>query len=140
MNKNIALILGILLSLTTSAEEFAVGQIWDYQTRAHESGAQLTVVKIDQLQGEDIIHISLSGLQIKNPHAPSGVGKEVSHIPISPEALRASVTKLNGQTTQLPDFQAGYDQWRAAFDAGQGGYFTISVAECVEYIEQAMNQ
>jgi len=43
-------------------------------------------------------------------------------------------------TRQLPDFQEGYDTWRQAFDSGQGGVFSITAAEAVDYMEQALNQ
>ncbi len=135
----------ILLSLTlvasiASASDFSVGQIWDYQTRENEVGSRLTIVQIDELKGQEIIHISVEGLKIRSPQSPTGYGNSVSHLPIAPEALRASVTKLSGKTRSLPDYREGYQMWREAFDSDKGGFFTISVADCVEYMEQAINQ
>ncbi|GGZ96608.1 hypothetical protein GCM10008090_01060 [Arenicella chitinivorans] len=125
---------------TALAGDFSVGQIWSYQTRDHEAESKLTIVQIDRREGKEIIHISIDGLRIKNPQAPSGYGSDISHLPISPKALKASVTKLSGQAGILSNYKEGYQIWREAFDSGQGGFFTISVAESVDYLEQAINQ
>lgn len=34
----------------------------------------------------------------------------------------------------------GYEEWRHAFDAGDAGIFTITVAEGVEFVTQAMSR
>jgi len=39
----------------------------------------------------------------------------------------------------MPDISEGYGHWKAAFDAGEGGIFSIPVAQAVEYIEKAVN-
>ena len=61
-------------------------------------------------------------------------------MPISPDALKESVTELVNQTESLPNFEEGYEIWREAFDSGKAGIFTISVKECVEFMEQTINQ
>jgi hypothetical protein len=50
------------------------------------------------------------------------------------------VTTLEATAAELPDFEEGYAQWRAAFDQGQGGIWTASVAEAIEGMEVALNQ
>jgi hypothetical protein len=124
----------------TETLDFAVGQIWAYQTRPAEPNARLTIVKIDQIADITIVHISLDGLHISNPHVPQGYGESVGHMPIASESLKASVTQLVGQTDVLPDYAEGYQTWKAAFDAGEGGFFTIGLAECIGYMETAINQ
>ncbi|NJK99252.1 MAG: hypothetical protein HC838_17265 [Spirulinaceae cyanobacterium RM2_2_10] len=119
--------------------EFAVGQVWSYQSRAVEPDSTLTIVQIDAVEDAETIHISLAGLKMINPHVASGFGTAIAHLPITVPALQASVTELLATTDQLPDFQAGYDIWHQAFTAGEGGVFTLTVAECVAFLEQALN-
>lgn len=125
----------------TFAQGFEVGQIWEYKTRPNEIGSRLTIVKIDVLPSDvTIIHISLDGLKIKSPGAPKGISEIASHLPLIDVSVRESVTKFVGTTTDLPDFEEGYEMWKEAFDSGKGGYFTITVDKCVEYMEAAINQ
>jgi hypothetical protein len=137
----LTILFGVILTMSVAnASEFEVGQKWAYKTRPVESGSTLTIVKMDEIKGTKIIHISLEGVKIKNPQSPNGFGNKVSHMPISEDALRDSITKMIGTTKALPDFKEGYKMWREAFDQGKGGYFTIPVSECVEYMEKAINQ
>ncbi len=140
MNKLIAFMGSILIASFAMADDFTVGQVWNYETREHEAGSRLTIVQIDSLHGQDIVHISVDGLRIRNSYLESGFGEHISHLPISPEALESSVTKQIGQVKTLPDYREGYQIWREAFDSGEGGVFSLSVAECIEFIEQTVNQ
>ena len=40
----------------------------------------------------------------------------------------------------LPDFEEGYGMWRKAFDAGNAGAYSITVAEAVEVMEKTLNR
>lgn len=122
------------------SENFEVGQRWEYATRPEDVGSVLTIVRVDDINDEAIVHISLERVKIKSPRSADGFADHISHLPISDDALRTSVTKLIGSTSELPDFEEGYQIWKEAFDAGNGGFFTISVSECVAYMEQAINQ
>lgn len=122
------------------AANFEVGQVWRYETRPNETGSLLTVVKIEDVDGAKVVHISLAGLKIEGPMAEGGFVETVGHLPISEEALAGSVTELVRVSQGLPDYEEGYKQWREAFDRGQAGYFTLPVSECVAAIEQAMKQ
>lgn len=120
--------------------KFRVGQSWNYQTRPHDVGSTFTIVKVEASEKlGTIVHISLRGLKLKNPHHPNQWSDTVSHMPFSLAAVERSVTDLAEENVALPDFQEGYDQWRLAFDAGRGGVFTLAVAEAVEGMEEAMN-
>ncbi len=135
------IILGVLSVMSiVNAEEFTVGQVWNYKTRPIEKNSVLTIVKIDNVKDIKIIHISLEGTKIKNTQAPSGFGDAVSHLPISEASLRNSVTKLLRSNVALPEYEKGYEIWKEAFEKGDGGYFTITVSECVEYMERTINQ
>lgn len=137
----LSILFGVVLTMSiANASEFEVGQKWAYKTRPVENSSILTIVKIDEIKDVKIIHISLEGVKIKNPQSPKGFGDKVSHMPISEDALGKSVTKIIGTTVTLPDFQEGYTMWKEPFDQGKGGYFTIPVSECVEYMEKAINQ
>jgi hypothetical protein len=140
MKKLITFLSSLFMTSAASASGFSVGQVWEYQTRDQEVGSTLTVVQIDTLKGYEIIHISIEGLRIKSPHTPSGYSESVSHLPIAPEALKTSVTQLKSQTDELPEYKEGYQIWREAFDSGEAGFFTIPVAACVSYMEEAINQ
>jgi hypothetical protein len=56
-------------------------------------------------------------------------------MPFSREALDLSAIKTVG-TVAVPDFKNGYSQWRSAWDAGQAGYYTITVAEAIEVAQK----
>lgn len=124
-----------------AASKYKAGQVWSYKTRSQEPNSTFTIVKVE---GNDklgpIVHISLKGLKIKNPAHPSGFSDTVSHMPLAEKAVDLSVIKLVKEGAALPDYQEGYNQWKAAFDAGQGGIFTTSVAQAVDFIAQAIEK
>jgi hypothetical protein len=125
----------------TDQGKFHVGEKWNYRARLGEDGSTLTVVKVELSPKLGVIvHVSLDGLRIKSPHAPSGVSETIGHMPFAEQALEKSVTSLVSSNATLPAFTEGYQEWRRAFDAGKGGIFTIPVAEGVSFIETAMNK
>jgi hypothetical protein len=121
-------------------DKFEAGQSWKYYTRSGEENSTLTILKVEKVNNETIIHVALSGLKIKNPHGAEGVSETIDHLPFSKEAVVESVTELINLENQLPDFMEGYKDWKEAFEHGKGGVFTITVKEAVEYVEQTMNQ
>jgi len=136
-----AILIGVLSFMSfAQAKDFAVGQVWEYKTRAVEPNSFLTIVKIENVKDKTIIHISLENVKIKNSHAPSGYGESVSHMPIAKQSLKESVTKLLKSNAKLPAYEEGYNLWREAFEKGEGGYFTISVSKCIEFMEQTINK
>ncbi|MEK6256172.1 MAG: hypothetical protein N2C13_02500 [Chloroflexota bacterium] len=78
------------------------------------------------------MHISVQGLVIRG--IEGNTISEISHLPFTTEALDRSVTKLLETTTDLPDFQGGYDTWRKNFDSGKSGVFTTTLVEAVTNI------
>lgn len=124
-----------------AAHDFKEGQVWSYRTRPHEAGSTLLINKIEaNSKLGPIFHISLSGLKIKNPRASSGFSDRLPHSPVSQQTLDRSVVALIGNAAPDPAYLEGHATWKKAFDAGQGGIFTITVAEIVDTIEQAINQ
>jgi hypothetical protein len=85
-----------------------------------------------------IVHVHIGGVAVKNPHDPSGVAEEITHLPFAVKAIDKSVTEMTG-TVPVPDYQEGYDIWRAALDKGEAGIFSDTVAEAVGSMEQTLN-
>jgi hypothetical protein len=83
-----------------------------------------------------VAHISISGVHVRNRHAPGGVTSELSHLPIHQDALKQSLTTLVKQGVPPPDFERGYREW----DSVKGGVFTVSVAEAVGLVDQTLGQ
>ncbi len=129
-----------MLNSVASAAQFEPGQVWKYKTRPQEQRSTLTVVRVDKIGDNRVIHVSLVGLNMKNPRTEGGVSESVSDLPISRKALQQSVTELVGVSDTLPDYEEGYRIWRKAFSEGKAGYFKQPVSECLDYMEQALNQ
>ncbi|WP_228457949.1 hypothetical protein [Chryseobacterium candidae] len=87
-----------------------------------------------------MIHISISGLKMKNPASPTGYAENLSHLPISEEALNKSVTSLKKETYKNPDSleMDGYSYWKKEFDNGNAGIFTIQVSEIISTMEKSI--
>lgn len=117
--------------------KYQTGQVWNYRSRPHEPESTFTVVKVENGAAlGDIVHISVHGLKMKR--ADGGLGETIGHMPFAVKSIDESVTGLAREGAGLPDFSEGYGIWRAAFEAGKAGVFTTSVAEAVDFIEQAM--
>ena len=127
------------LTLANDRPDYAEGQVWSYRSRGTEPESRATIVRIDVIGGETIYHVHLDGLKIKNPKSASGVQEVLPHVPASEQTLSISLQKLlEPRLTELPDIAEGYAIWREAFDAGQAGVFSISLAEVVDSIEMAL--
>jgi hypothetical protein len=130
----------VLVELTTG--KYHVGQVWKFTPRPGEEEATLTVVRVESTPTRDIIivHVSIDGVHLKSPRAPGGFTDKIQHLPFSESAIANNVTKLIRETKTLPSFEDGYREWRQAFDAGKGGFFTGTVAEVIQFVETAMNR
>jgi hypothetical protein len=56
-------------------------------------------------------------------------------MPFSRAAVVSSITSLAQDSVALPDYQDGYHEWQRA----QGGVFTVSVLEGLEFMEKTLN-
>ena len=117
-------------------DRFSPGQVWAYETREGESNSRVTILKIEKSTDLTIVHIRIDDVKINNPHAPSKLSEFVPHAPIDREALAGSVTELERTVKDIPDYAEGYRTWKQ----NQGGVFTTSVAEIVDFVEAALNQ
>ncbi|WP_261509894.1 hypothetical protein [Chryseobacterium paludis] len=96
------------------------------------------ILKIEEYpQTGKVIHISVSGLRMKSPKSPGGFANELSHLPISEEALNKSVTKIQNENGKMPDSTEmdGYSFWKKEFDKGEAGIFKVPVSEIVGVME-----
>jgi hypothetical protein len=120
---------------------FLEGQVWSYKARL---GEETSTILINKVEGDPrlgpIFHVSISGVRVKNPNAPSGMTSELSHFPVSKETLEKSCVKPVGKSGPNPEYKEGYAEWKAAFDQGRAGVFSISIAEIIDGIESAINQ
>lgn len=129
----------ILLSCTKNDTKYSAGQEWNYKTRPTEENSTLTILKIEEYpKTGKVIHISISGLKMRNPNSPTGWAEKLTHIPISEEALDKSVTKVYKENSKMPDSleMDGYSFWKKEFDKGDAGIFTIPVSEIVSSMEK----
>jgi len=119
--------------------KYQAGQVWSYKARLPDIGSTLTVVKVDSdpVLG-NIIHIGVLDLNLQNPRVPGGITREFPHLPMSEEAVDQSVVNLIDENAELPDYVEGYNVWRHAFDKQEAGIFTLTVAECLDIVEQML--
>ncbi len=138
----IVVVFSSFLAMTDAlAQEFKEGQVWSYHTRPNEQGSTLLINRVEShAKLGAIFHISVSGVKVKNRRAPGGITNDLPHFPVSRKTLEDSVVKLVGTSAPNPAYREGYATWKQAFEAGNAGIFTISVAEIVGFIEKAVNQ
>ncbi len=118
------------------SKEIAVGQIWKYDARPHESKSTLTIVQID----DNVIHVSVSGLMVKDPDADDGIAESIRHLPLDISAFNKSKTKLVGAVDKLPEFEEGLSDWVKARNKGIAKPITIPVKEVISQVEIMINQ
>ncbi|ADV66538.1 hypothetical protein [Deinococcus maricopensis] len=118
---------------------FQAGQVWAYRARPQDRGATLTVLRVDvHPRLGTLVHIRLDGLNLRNPYTPGGVQTDVPFLPLSARALESSVTFNLRDDAPTGDFQNVYDEWRAAFDDGDAGVWSLPVRDIVDALEDAI--
>jgi hypothetical protein len=130
------MILGAALALMAGAAvaqeapaPFAVGQVWTLKDAP--DGSRFTVMQIDIIAGETVVHGSPSGFPpvvLKD----SVVLVNGGHMPFSEDAVRRSVNGLERSDASVTaTFRSGYKEWKSA----NGGVFTITIPEAVAYVK-----
>ena len=123
-----------------NAGAYKVGQKWGYKTRINENDSTFIIIKIDQFpKAGVVIHVAIEGLKVKNPHQREKICKVMPHVPFSKEAIDKSVIRLIEENLKLFFFMDGYDMWQKAFDRGEAGIYTITIAEAIETMEKTLN-
>jgi len=107
--------------------KFRPGQVWLYKNRASEQKSFLTILRVESLpKVGTIVHIRVDKIRLRN--CTGGPEPDnFQHMPFTRDAIERSVTRLQKEGSDIPDYQAGYDEWRGAC----GGVYTITVAEAV---------
>lgn len=127
----LAALVATAMGIASPPTPYQEGQVWEYRTRQQDQGSLLRIQKIENEPGlaqqGPIYHISVIGVHF-NGAALSGV---LQHVPVSREALDASVTRMSPSNASFPDPSAGIKEWRAA----KGGVFTITLAEIIAIVE-----
>jgi len=114
---------------TVERPAYAAGQVWEYRTRAAEPESLLKIQQVEKdPNGTAIYHVSVIGVRL-----PGGA---MPHLPVSRETLDASVTRLSPRTPAFPDPSEGISIWRE----NKGGVFTVSIAEALDFVDQAIAQ
>jgi hypothetical protein len=107
--------------------KFRPGQVWFYKSRAGEEKSFITILRIESLpKVGTIIHVRVDKIRLRNCTGGSEPDT-FEHMPFTRDALERSITKLQKESSDIPAYQAGYDEWRAAC----GGVYTVTVAEAV---------
>ena len=123
----------VALTALTGFQEpnrYAVGQVWEYQTRPGDEGSLLKIQRIERAPGRRalVYHISVIGFRLSNPD----VLPVLHHSPVSRATLDASVTRLSSSTAEFPDPSEGIAVWKR----NNGGVYDIPVARIIEAIER----
>ncbi len=136
-------VLSTMLAIFTFSSNFAVaeqklevGQVWGYHTRPHEQGSSLTVVQFDSTA----VHVSVSGLKIKDPESADGIADSIGHLPLSRKVFENSATELIGTVQQLPSFEDGLNDWIKAKKRGEATLISIPVKDVITQVELMINQ
>jgi hypothetical protein len=137
-----ALALAMAVAMQSAfAQAFLERQVWSYKSRSGEEASTVLINKVEfSPKAGQIFHISVRGLRMRDRVAPSGMTTELPHLPVSVDTLKASCTKLVGESEPHPNYRDGYAHWRRAFDQGQAGIWTAPVAEIVQALEDGMNR
>ncbi|VFR56997.1 hypothetical protein BRI6_3659 [plant metagenome] len=130
-----------LAGAAAAAQPYDSGQVWRYQTRPGEEASRVLINKVEahDTLGR-IFHISVLAVQVKNPRIEGGISTVLPHFPVSEQTLKGSLLEIEGSQAPNPDYLEGYEIWKTAFDKGEAGVFTITVADIVGVVEQTINQ
>ncbi len=126
--------LAVALPATAQEREYAVGQVWAYETAPGDEGSVAIIREIGQIGPEydpmTVYHISLLGVRV--PWLEEST--EVQHLPVSRETLDNSVTRQTTTSARLPDYLEG----KALWERDNGGVFTITLAEIAAVIRESV--
>jgi len=121
--------------------DFAAGQLWRCAGRSADEAPLLLINRVDAHPlGGEIFHVSISGVRVKNPADPSGFTTRLPHVPVIRQTFERSKAEFLRNEVPDPAFLTGYAQWKREFDAGNAGSFGVSVAEVLDFIEQAVSK
>lgn len=130
----LALCAAVLLGGPLSAEtrEYAVGQVWAFETAPQDKGALIQIREIGEIGPPEapvtVYHISMIGVAIPGEAEPL----EIAHLPVSRQTLDSSVTVQAATAPAFPAHAEGKAEWEAA----EGGVFTIPLRQIADILRE----
>ena len=119
---------------------FEIGQIWNYKNRIGEADSTILILRVETYETQGVvIHISVRDICIKCYADGNTIADEIEHVPITENALLASVTNIADSIACIPDFSQDYNYWKRAFENNKGGVWSLLVNEIVAYTETTIN-
>ena len=129
-----------ILNNNFKVTELKSGQIWKYNTRTAEKESRILILRVEQINNKDtIVHIEIKKTKIKNFQNKNGVSEEIGHLAFLKTAIVNSLIELESSGNKLPNYLANYNQWKRAFDNGNGIIFSNSIIQAINHIEQSIN-
>lgn len=135
---------GLFLGIAQAAlaQDFQVGQTWQYETRAREPNSTLHIYRIDDIDGVQIYSIAVSNITIAavKPGNEVTIVTELPHVPVTVETLQASVTQLVSNAPAPEIGPEGYDYWREELAAGNAGWWNHPLDEIIAIVETELQR
>jgi hypothetical protein len=127
-----------VITMTTGAhaQDFKAGQLCSYHARPGDEASLILINLVEPVPKlGNVYHISV--LRVHLPGWKDNARPEIDlpHFPVLKEALEKSVVRHVGDRAPLAAYRSGYTTWRAAFDGGRAGAFSIPISEVVALVE-----
>jgi hypothetical protein len=124
-----------------NARDYASGQLWSYKTRSGDESSRVLINTVESVPRlGTIYHITVFRVRMPSLNDGSREMTDIAHLPVSKATLDTSLIGLVGKRAPFSEYRSGYEQWRKAFDSGNAGAFTISLAEAIAGIEAGIRQ
>jgi hypothetical protein len=136
-------ILAAVLVMTTNAQarDFRAGQLWSYHARPGDDASLILINLVESVPKLGAVyHISVLRVHLPSWEDNSRTEIDLPHFPVLREALEQSVIAHVGDRTPHDGYRDGYNTWRAAFDDGRAGAFSVPIAEVVSIVEAAVGK
>lgn len=129
-------LLALALPVTAEArpEDYAEGQVWQYAARPQDPGSLVKIQKIEMENGRPVYHVSVVGVRFSHMRRAGAL----PHLPVSAEALDASVTRRVTVAEDFPDADAeeGIAEWHLA----RGGVLTTPLAQVLDDVDAMLSR
>jgi hypothetical protein len=117
---------------------YEAGQVWTFRD-APLPQSRVVIGRLDHGARDGwIVSVSITNVYVPDTANGGRYLTDISHAPMTVQALDASVIAQDGEGASVHDFEDGYGEWRAAFDKGEAGVFTIGAADIVSVITEAV--
>jgi len=115
---------------------FRRGQVWTFKD-APLSESRVIVGKVENIKGYGwVVSVCITNVHIEYKNGVKLT--DISHIPISKEAMEASVVEHTETREPVDGFDLARHEWRELIDAREAGVFTVGVAEVAKLISDAI--